>query len=1567
MINPKLLIEIFQSFPDNCLLLETDSPKFTIIEVNRSFEKASGVGKEQLLGKGIFEAFGGESLGEESIDILSASLENALNSGEPDHIPEIRYDLPDPETGVLIKKIFQCDNIPINNSKGRTKFILHRVRDITDMVARDKEGVSIKNLQENERLLKETQEVAQIGSWELDLEENKLLWSSMLKKIHGVPQDFSPTLETAINFYKTDKDRATIKNAVERAIESGDGFDLELEIITAQKTDKWIRATGKAEFKNGKCCRVFGGTQDITSRKLTEIRLENINDNVPGVVFRYQLKPDGQDALMYISNGSREVWGIPPCEAARDNKKVWNLYHQEDYKTHMETIKDSARNLSLWSHEWRILHPEKGIRWNRGFGSPQKLSDGSIVWDSIVLDVTQEKLAYELLELNESRQRSLLDSQTNYVIRTDIEGKYTYYNNKFQEDFGWIHGETGLIGENCMMAVIEKDRSKVEETVIRCLENPDTTFQLEIRKPRRDGNVRTTVWDFIALTDAKGNPAEIQCIGIDISEKKEAEIALIEAKVQYEDLIKSIDGIFWELDIETFQFTFVSDQAIKLVGIPPSEWYGDPKFWEDHIHPEDRSYAINFCMSQVDKGKNHSFEYRMKKGDGSYVWISDVVSVVKENGKPKCLRGVMTDISRRKKVEKDLEQKQTRLNKIMNESLDIISVIDAEGHFVEINKAAENILGYSVKELIGKAFMNLVFPEDVEITEKAAIDIMNGIPMTNFENRYVSRNGEIIPLTWSAYWDKKENLMYAIARDSRERKKAEEQLQLSEQRFKNLVQEGGDLIAVLNENGDYVYTSPNFISVSGYSTKDFQNHSVLEFIHPNDLEEVKHKFEKILTQKRVQINAARFKHKNGSWRWLETTATNLLDDPAVKGIVFNSRDITEKRRFQDLESLERRVLEMNFQKATRLKEILNFYVEDLERINPNAYFVIQKLENEKLFKWASGAIPNKLLETLEGRKLKQKDGICSFFDEEKPINLKIDEAENSDLKSVVLQNEIDTCWSYPIIDSKDQTLGIFTVFYKHDPFPEENQEQRSIKRSVGILQLIIEFQLNELALKRSNQRYEFVNKATEDAIYDWDVVKDELTWGDGFYKMIDTDREHGNFSLENWAEGIHPNDISEVNKSLERSLKDKSKSKWNAEYSFRKSNGTYLDIIENGYIIRNDEGEPIRMIGVLRDFSDIKAYEKELENANERYRYVTKATSDAIWDYDVITGRVYWGAGFESLFGYQLNTITPDLSPWYENIHPDDLKRTLDSFELVINGDLTIWEAEYRYRNIQGEYLDVFDRGFVVRDEHKKAIRMVGAMQDITRKKQYETSLKKLNLDLNERAKELAISNAELEQFAYVASHDLQEPLRMVTSFLTQLEKKYGDVLDEKGLIYIDFAVDGAKRMRQIILDLLEFSRVGRTEDKLEDVDLNEILDEIKHLYRKRIADQKVIIKNKCLPVIKAPKSPIRQVFQNLISNAIKYGKEQENTNITINFEENEDFWKFSIEDNGIGIDAEYFDRIFVIFQRLHRRDEYSGTGMGLAVTKKIIENLGGKIWLKSEEGKGSIFHFTIAKEASKL
>lgn len=243
------------------------------------------------------------------------------------------------------------------------------------------------------------------------------------------------------------------------------------------------------------------------------------------------------------------------------------------------------------------------------------------------------------------------------------------------------------------------------------------------------------------------------------------------------------------------------------------------------------------------------------------------------------------------------------------------------------------------------------------------------------------------------------------------------------------------------------------------------------------------------------------------------------------------------------------------------------------------------------------------------------------------------------------------------------------------------------------------------------------------------------------------------------------------------------------------------------------------------------------------------------------------------------------------------------------------------------------------------------------------TSVKKVELKLEDAMNKLKKTNEELEQFAYVASHDLQEPLRMVASFMSLLEKKYANELDEKAMSYIRYAVDGSKRMKQIILDLLEFSRLGRTSEyQMEELDLNQIVEDVINLYMQQIMDTGAKIHFKKLPKIRNYRIPLTQVIQNLISNGLKYRKENTSPELSISVEEKEYHWKFAFKDNGIGINPKYFDKIFEIFQRLHNKNNYSGTGIGLSVVKKTIENLGGEIWLHSEEGIGTIFYFTIPK-----
>ena len=257
---------------------------------------------------------------------------------------------------------------------------------------------------------------------------------------------------------------------------------------------------------------------------------------------------------------------------------------------------------------------------------------------------------------------------------------------------------------------------------------------------------------------------------------------------------------------------------------------------------------------------------------------------------------------------------------------------------------------------------------------------------------------------------------------------------------------------------------------------------------------------------------------------------------------------------------------------------------------------------------------------------------------------------------------------------------------------------------------------------------------------------------------------------------------------------------------------------------------------------------------------------------------------------------------------------------------------------------------------------MVGAMTDLTKQKKLEKELFQLNESLKKHTKELERSNEELEQFAFITSHDLQEPLRMISSFMDQLKKKYDNQLDDKALQYIHFASDGATRMQQIILDLLLYSRANKAFEQSEQVNVNEIVKEYTQLRRKLIAEKQASINFDVLPVLHTYKAPFTQVIHSLLDNALKYVKENIPPRIEILVREKETVWEFVIKDNGIGIDEKFYEKIFIIFQRLHNRNQHDGTGIGLSIAKRSVEFLGGDIWLESKVGEGSTFYFTIRK-----
>jgi PAS domain S-box-containing protein len=357
-------------------------------------------------------------------------------------------------------------------------------------------------------------------------------------------------------------------------------------------------------------------------------------------------------------------------------------------------------------------------------------------------------------------------------------------------------------------------------------------------------------------------------------------------------------------------------------------------------------------------------------------------------------------------------------------------------------------------------------------------------------------------------------------------------------------------------------------------------------------------------------------------------------------------------------------------------------------------------------------------------------------------------------------------------------------------------------------------------------------------------------------------------------------------------------------------------------------------------------------------------------------GEAYVSPQIEAILGFTQEEWLNDPIRWYRQIHPDDRGRwNVDAARMFLSGEPL--RAVYRVIARDGRVVWFHCEAKMVRRDDGSPWFIHGVGFDITEIKRAEEALKtahdelearvqertaelaKVNAELALRAQELARSNAELEQFAYVASHDLQEPLRMVTSFTQLMVNRYGNKMGPDADEFIDYIVDGARRMSRLINDLLEYSRVGTRGKPLRPTDCSVVFEMARDNLRAAIEESGASVTADPLPTVLGDETQLVQLFQNLIGNSIKF-RAGRGIRVHVGAERQDGQWLFRVADNGIGIEPQYAERIFVIFQRLHSRVEYPGTGIGLAICKKIVERHGGRIWVESRAGEGSTFYFLL-------
>lgn len=408
--------------------------------------------------------------------------------------------------------------------------------------------------------------------------------------------------------------------------------------------------------------------------------------------------------------------------------------------------------------------------------------------------------------------------------------------------------------------------------------------------------------------------------------------------------------------------------------------------------------------------------------------------------------------------------------------------------------------------------------------------------------------------------------------------------------------------------------------------------------------------------------------------------------------------------------------------------------------------------------------------------------------------------------------------------------------------------------------------------------------------------------------------------------------------------------------------------------------------------SDLDRVIEELRNAKEEYRVMAETVPYGVWKTDAKGKATYASPVFLELLDMVLSDLKE--SGWIHKLPPEDVEPVIRKWaEHAKSGEMM--DTEHRIKGADKEYHTILERGLPVKDDKGNIISWVGINLDITERKEIEEKLetalekseaevkevllklaeanKALELELKshleskeelkQKVVELKSANDEIQQFTYITSHDLQEPLRTIASYAGLIKRRYEGQLDKDADEFIEFMVAGAKRMKDMIQGLLDYSRVGTQEEEFKEFNANSALDNALNNLKSSIIECNAEVTYDSLPIIYADENEITRVFQNFIGNALKFRKQGETPKIHISATKEGKEYVFSVSDNGIGLEEQYSGRIFEVFKRLHAIGEYEGAGIGLAIVKRVIDSHGGRVWVESEFKEGSTFYFTIPAE----
>jgi PAS domain S-box-containing protein len=843
-----------------------------------------------------------------------------------------------------------------------------------------------------------------------------------------------------------------------------------------------------------------------------------------------------------------------------------------------------------------------------------------------------------------------------------------------------------------------------------------------------------------------------------------------------------------------------------------------------------------------------------------------------------------------------------------------------------MNPVAESLTGWSSEEARGRPLTEVFEAVDEDTgarcTDPAAAVISGAVTSLALHVLLISRSGQRIPLDHSAapIRDASGAAVGAVLvfRDITRRRQAEVALERSERRAREILESISDGFIALDREWRFTYLNRTAEEILRRTRDDLIGQVIWDQYPQARDNLVGNEYRKALATQA----ATRFEYFSENLQgWLEITAY-----PSASGLSIYFRDISAEKRAQaELVAAKEEIERARDLLQTTLSSIADGVVttdvhQNITFVNDVASRLIGLAPVEVIARPIDQVIEIRADDT--GKRIESPAAVVLRENEpavsNTPISMKAPGGRLIPVED----------YAAPIRDALGQVIGAVIVL-------RDISQQRKARQE----------------LERSEERRRLAIEAGEIGVWDWDIAGDRIEWSDRLYELHGVDPGSFGGSLADFSKLVHPEDAASIGAAIQNALA--TGSMYAAEFRILRPDGQIRWVNTRARVFRDAAGAAVRLLGATVDVTARRSAEIALRESEARLQLALEVGGMATWDWDMVSQEVMWSEGYLQLSGFKPGAIDPSYEAWIGSVFSEDRERVLETLQAAMR-DKHEYRAEYRTISREGSVRWLEARGQTFYDPSGKPVRMVGIIVDITERKRAEESLLR--------------ANEELQHFAYAASHDLQEPLRTITSFSQLLVREFAGA-DGAAQHYADFIIDGTRRMRALIEGMLEFSRSGGAATfLLRPASCSEIAASVLRTIQTAIEEAGAEIVCDDLPLVMGDAPQLSQVFQNLISNAIKYRRPGVRPKIRITTELQEGYWRFAVEDNGIGFEKQHSELIFSPFKRLHGAD-VPGAGIGLALCRRIIERHGGSIWAESD-GNGATFYFTlpaVAQHAANL